>query len=194
MQGDEICLRYKGDLAPLWKGIGHVIKVPDSILYLASLREGSIQGWNISEKSLNVYKSNFEIILICHGDLLKKKKKIGENKIQIFAIDYYLTRFYRLWWRDRHWAEEQRWSACGSYSQLPSGFCLEIYFIWQVVGSTLKLAGWWFFWSWYLVVLMLGKNKICYSWSWIFVSVLLVFPEYTWICTWCLINLCVGHL
>lgn len=34
MQGDEICLRYKGDLAPLWKGIGHVIKVPDSILLL----------------------------------------------------------------------------------------------------------------------------------------------------------------
>lgn len=33
MQGDEICLRYKGDLAPLWKGIGHVIKVPDSILF-----------------------------------------------------------------------------------------------------------------------------------------------------------------
>lgn len=33
MQGDEICLRYKGDLAPLWKGIGHVIKVPDSILH-----------------------------------------------------------------------------------------------------------------------------------------------------------------
>uniref|UniRef100_A0A8C7ZJX6 ATP-dependent helicase RENT1 n=1 Tax=Oryzias sinensis TaxID=183150 RepID=A0A8C7ZJX6_9TELE len=30
MQGDEICLRYKGDLAPLWKGIGHVIKVPDN--------------------------------------------------------------------------------------------------------------------------------------------------------------------
>lgn len=36
MQGDEICLRYKGDLAPLWKGIGHVIKVPDSILYTAA--------------------------------------------------------------------------------------------------------------------------------------------------------------
>ncbi|RXM91864.1 Regulator of nonsense transcripts 1 [Acipenser ruthenus] len=35
MQGDEICLRYKGDLAPLWKGIGHVIKVPDSILSFA---------------------------------------------------------------------------------------------------------------------------------------------------------------
>lgn len=34
MQGDEICLRYKGDLAPLWKGIGHVIKVPDSILFM----------------------------------------------------------------------------------------------------------------------------------------------------------------
>ncbi|XP_032387046.1 regulator of nonsense transcripts 1 [Etheostoma spectabile] len=30
MQGDEICLRYKGDLAPPWKGIGHVIKVPDN--------------------------------------------------------------------------------------------------------------------------------------------------------------------
>lgn len=36
MQGDEICLRYKGDLAPLWKGIGHVIKVPDSILTTCS--------------------------------------------------------------------------------------------------------------------------------------------------------------
>lgn len=36
MQGDEICLRYKGDLAPLWKGIGHVIKVPDSIFYIFS--------------------------------------------------------------------------------------------------------------------------------------------------------------
>ncbi|XP_058019445.1 regulator of nonsense transcripts 1 isoform X5 [Ahaetulla prasina] len=32
MQGDEICLRYKGDLAPLWKGIGHVIKVPDTFV------------------------------------------------------------------------------------------------------------------------------------------------------------------
>lgn len=40
MQGDEICLRYKGDLAPLWKGIGHVIKVPDSILYLESPQQG----------------------------------------------------------------------------------------------------------------------------------------------------------
>ncbi|XP_061409775.1 regulator of nonsense transcripts 1 isoform X1 [Lethenteron reissneri] len=30
MQGDEICLRYKGELAAPWKGIGHVIKVPDN--------------------------------------------------------------------------------------------------------------------------------------------------------------------
>ncbi|KAK0151478.1 Regulator of nonsense transcripts 1 [Merluccius polli] len=30
MQGDEICLRYKGDSAAPWKGIGHVIKVPDN--------------------------------------------------------------------------------------------------------------------------------------------------------------------
>lgn len=37
MQGDEICLRYKGDMAPLWKGIGHVIKVPDSILNIHSI-------------------------------------------------------------------------------------------------------------------------------------------------------------
>lgn len=43
MQGDEICLRYKGDLAPLWKGIGHVIKVPDSILYTVNkYHEGSL--------------------------------------------------------------------------------------------------------------------------------------------------------
>lgn len=38
MQGDEISLRYKGDLAPLWKGIGHVIKVPDSILHTSRSR------------------------------------------------------------------------------------------------------------------------------------------------------------
>lgn len=37
MQGDEICLRYKGDLAPPWKGIGHVIKVPDSIFMSATI-------------------------------------------------------------------------------------------------------------------------------------------------------------
>lgn len=37
MQGDEICLRYKGDLAPPWKGIGHVIKVPDSILMTVTI-------------------------------------------------------------------------------------------------------------------------------------------------------------
>ncbi|KAJ3594968.1 hypothetical protein NHX12_004273 [Muraenolepis orangiensis] len=30
MQGDEICLRYIGDSASSWKGIGHVIKVPDN--------------------------------------------------------------------------------------------------------------------------------------------------------------------
>lgn len=63
MQGDEICLRYKGDLAPLWKGIGHVIKVPDSILYtvctsicimhcitvsLSLAHTGSNPGWQCS--------------------------------------------------------------------------------------------------------------------------------------------------
>lgn len=44
MQGDEICLRYKGDLAPLWKGIGHVIKVPDSILYTVNMYHEGIWG------------------------------------------------------------------------------------------------------------------------------------------------------
>lgn len=44
MQGDEICLRYKGDLAPLWKGIGHVIKVPDSILYLVNMCRSGVLG------------------------------------------------------------------------------------------------------------------------------------------------------
>lgn len=44
MQGDEICLRYKGDLAPLWKGIGHVIKVPDSILHTANMCRSGVLG------------------------------------------------------------------------------------------------------------------------------------------------------
>lgn len=48
MQGDEICLRYKGDLAPLWKGIGHVIKVPDSILYIVNNCSQPLQVWLIA--------------------------------------------------------------------------------------------------------------------------------------------------
>lgn len=52
MQGDEICLRYKGDLAPLWKGIGHVIKVPDSILGVKnSWHRGSVC-WSLRRQVL----------------------------------------------------------------------------------------------------------------------------------------------
>lgn len=51
----------------------------------------------------------------------------------MFALNYYLTRFYRLWWWDSHRAEEQRGSSCGSHSQLPGGFCVEIDFFWQVL-------------------------------------------------------------
>lgn len=54
MQGDEICLRYKGDLAPLWKGIGHVIKVPDSILCVKKdefiLSTGGLCGGRLGEE------------------------------------------------------------------------------------------------------------------------------------------------
>ena len=32
MQGDELQLRYVGGLRSAWEGIGHVIKVPNSIL------------------------------------------------------------------------------------------------------------------------------------------------------------------
>lgn len=31
MQGDELSLKYLGGFRPPWEGIGHVIKVPNSI-------------------------------------------------------------------------------------------------------------------------------------------------------------------
>lgn len=59
MQGDEICLRYKGDLAPLWKGIGHVIKVPDSILHLESpARAGVLNEPLVTSQSNSLLISN----------------------------------------------------------------------------------------------------------------------------------------
>ena len=32
MHGDELRLRYLGELHKPWSGVGHVIKIPDSIL------------------------------------------------------------------------------------------------------------------------------------------------------------------
>jgi regulator of nonsense transcripts 1 len=32
MHGDELRLRYLGELHKAWNGVGHVIKIPDSIL------------------------------------------------------------------------------------------------------------------------------------------------------------------
>lgn len=32
MHGDELRLRYQGELHKPWSGVGHVIKIPDSIL------------------------------------------------------------------------------------------------------------------------------------------------------------------
>ena len=34
MHGDELRLRYLGDMHKPWMGVGHVIKIPDSILYI----------------------------------------------------------------------------------------------------------------------------------------------------------------
>lgn len=34
MHGDELKLRYVGELQKPWSGVGHVIKIPDSILEL----------------------------------------------------------------------------------------------------------------------------------------------------------------
>ena len=34
MHGDELRIRYVGELHKAWSGVGHVIKIPDSILWL----------------------------------------------------------------------------------------------------------------------------------------------------------------
>ena len=36
MHGDELRLRYIGELHKPWSGVGHVIKIPDSILSLST--------------------------------------------------------------------------------------------------------------------------------------------------------------
>ncbi len=33
MHGDELRVRYLGDLREPWSGVGHVVKIPDSILW-----------------------------------------------------------------------------------------------------------------------------------------------------------------
>jgi hypothetical protein len=37
MHGDELRLRYLGELHKPWSGVGHVIKIPDSILFTLAL-------------------------------------------------------------------------------------------------------------------------------------------------------------
>ena len=47
MQGDELSLKYLGGFRPPWEGIGHVIKVPNSILSLSIVsRDPSITETN----------------------------------------------------------------------------------------------------------------------------------------------------
>lgn len=36
MPGDELRLRYLGELHKPWQGVGHVIKVPNSILFMVT--------------------------------------------------------------------------------------------------------------------------------------------------------------
>lgn len=80
MQGDEICLRYKGDLAPPWKGIGHVIKVPDSILIACNIC--CIQYVSVVTFSPTIFKShiyhlkvlNTHVILVFSDTLWQLRK------------------------------------------------------------------------------------------------------------------------
>ena len=39
MHGDELRVRYLGDLREPWSGVGHVVKIPDSILAIGVKRE-----------------------------------------------------------------------------------------------------------------------------------------------------------
>ena len=58
MHGDELRIRYVGELHKAWSGVGHVIKIPDSILWLGfahlllvflilvAIPVSSVQGWS----------------------------------------------------------------------------------------------------------------------------------------------------
>lgn len=47
MHGDELRLRYLGDMHKPWNGVGHVIKIPDSILVILYIAVDFFLLWNI---------------------------------------------------------------------------------------------------------------------------------------------------
>lgn len=63
MHGDELRLRYQGELHKPWSGVGHVIKIPDSILQ--------------------------QIINICNFRFLKTSLKL--NNLIILSEIFFLT-------------------------------------------------------------------------------------------------------
>lgn len=63
MHGDELRLRYQGELHKPWSGVGHVIKIPDSILK--------------------------QIINICNFRFLKSSLKL--NNLIILSEIFFLT-------------------------------------------------------------------------------------------------------
>ncbi|XP_016882594.1 regulator of nonsense transcripts 1 isoform X1 [Rhinopithecus roxellana] len=85
MQGDEICLRYKGDLAPLWKGIGHVIKVPDN----ANLTQHTDYGDEIAIELRSSVGAPVEVTHNFQVDFVWKSTSFDrmQSALKTFAVD-----------------------------------------------------------------------------------------------------------
>ncbi|KAG7275267.1 hypothetical protein CRUP_034994 [Coryphaenoides rupestris] len=90
MQGDEICLRYKGEMAPLWKGIGHVIKVPDSQdISKVSLTDCSDYGDEIAIELRSSVGAPVEIPHNFQVDFVWKSTSFDrmQSSLKTFAVD-----------------------------------------------------------------------------------------------------------
>ena len=48
MHGDELRIRYVGELHKAWSGVGHVIKIPDSILGLGFAHTSCLSSSSLS--------------------------------------------------------------------------------------------------------------------------------------------------
>lgn len=61
MQGDELRLRYLGGLRQPWEGIGHVTKVPNSILLISVIIHVSTHAYHVSTHANHVLVCSFSV-------------------------------------------------------------------------------------------------------------------------------------
>ena len=68
MQGDELRLRYLGDSQEPWSGVGHVVKIPDSIRTCIEMnnRHWQYHQWTRDLKARYIQDTELFFFLSCY--------------------------------------------------------------------------------------------------------------------------------